>query len=80
MCDSVIFSIFTGISLVILCIADSLNLFGIPGLLLVGFVGRNGGVVVRLLFSIHSWVGSRSYMGFVGSIFAANRAAARCFM
>jgi hypothetical protein len=79
-CDGVIFSIFTGISLVISCIVDSLNLFGMPGLLLVGFVGRNGGFVVCLLFSLRSWVGSQLYMGFVGSILTANHAAACCFM
>ena len=40
MCAGVIFSMFLGISLVISCIVDSLNLFGIPRFLLV--VSREG--------------------------------------
>ena len=43
MCVCVIFSTFLGINLVISCIVDSLNLCGMPGLLLVGIVGRGGG-------------------------------------
>ena len=39
-CD---FSKFLGIFLVISCIVDSLNLFGIPGLLFVGITRRGGG-------------------------------------
>ena len=42
-CFGMIFSKFLGIFLVISCIVDSLNLFGIPSLLFVGITGRGGG-------------------------------------
>ena len=42
-CDGIIFSIFSGISLVISCTVDSLNLLGMPGFLLVGFMGSGWG-------------------------------------
>ena len=41
-CFGMIFSMFPGISLVISCIVDSLNLLGMPGFLLAGFMGRVG--------------------------------------
>ena len=76
-CVGMIFSIFLGIFFVILCIVDSLNLFGIPGFL-VGITGRGGGVLSCLSISRCKWTGRRLCTGFVGSIFAASRAAARC--
>ena len=74
------FSIFPGISFVISCTVDSLSLFGMPGFLLAGPMGRDGAAAVRLLFPLRRCIGSRSWMGFVGSIFTASRAAASCFI
>ena len=55
MCFSMIFSKFLGIFFVISCIVDSLNLFGIPGLLFVGIIGRGGGVLLCLSVSHCRW-------------------------
>jgi hypothetical protein len=63
-CGGVVFSVFSGISLVISWIVDSLNLFGMPGLLLAGFIGRIGDVMVCPLFPLCSLVGSQLWMGF----------------
>ena len=41
-CIGVIFSMFLGMSFMISCIMEVLNLRGIPGFLLVGFIGRGG--------------------------------------
>ena len=79
MCFGMIFSMFPGISLVISCIVDSLNLLGMPGFL-AGFMGRGGGVVSCLSASRCRWAGSHLCMGFIESIFVARHAAARCFM
>ena len=79
-CVGVIFSMFPGMSFVISCIVEDLNLFGMPGFLLAGVMGRGGGVVSCLPASHCRWAGSRSCMGFVRSVFAANHAAACCFM
>ena len=51
-----------------------------PGFLLAGFMGSGVVGVVRLLFLLRSWIGSRSCLEFVGSIITASRAAARCFI
>src|SRR6267154_3997741 len=79
-CVGVIFSMFPGMSFMISCIIEDLNLFGMPGFLLAGVMGRGGGVVSCLPASRCRWAGSRSCMGFVRSVFAANHAAACCFM
>ena len=50
MCFSMIFSKFLGIFLIISCIVNSLNLFGIPGLLFVG--------ITRSQLSVDSGAGS----------------------
>ena len=60
MCNSIFFSIFSGISFVISCAVDSLNLFGMPGFLLAALMGRGGVSAVRLLFLLRSCIGSRS--------------------
>ena len=59
-CEGVFFSIFSGISFVISCTVDSLSLFGMPGFLLAGLMGRGGAAAVHLLFPLHSCIGSRS--------------------
>ena len=53
-CNGRIFSIFSGISFVISCTVNSLNLLGMPGFLFVGFMGRGGVGTVRLLFLLRS--------------------------
>jgi len=41
------FSMFLGILFVIPCIVGSLNLFGMAGFLLVGFMGKGGGAALQ---------------------------------
>ncbi len=62
----VIFSMFFGISFMILCIVDSLNFFGMPDFLLVGIMGRDGGVALCLSASCCGWAGNHSCTGFIG--------------
>ena len=80
MCVGVIFLMFLGKSFVISCIVEILNLRGIPGFLLVGFIGRGGGVSWSIPASCCMRAGSRVWIGFVGSIFAASLTAAHHFM
>src|ERR1700679_791317 len=76
-CVGVTLSTFLGISPVTTCIVDSLNLFGMPGFLLVGLMGRGEGAALCLPASRCKWTGSRSCTGFVVSTLATNLAAAR---
>src|SRR5258706_2098344 len=80
MCVDVIFSVFLGMSFMILCIVDSLNLFGMPGFLLVGMMGRGGGVASCPSASRCRCAGSHSCTGFIRSVFLASCAAACCFI
>ncbi len=80
MCVDVIFSVFLSMSFVISCIVDSLNLFGMPGFLLVGTMGRGGGAASCLSASHCRCTGSRSCTGFVRLVFVTSHTAACCFI
>ena len=69
-CVGVIFSRFLGVSFIISCIMDSLNLFSMPSFLLTGFIGRGRGVASCLLVSCCSWAGKCSCMGFLELVLA----------